>query len=561
MKEKNKLSLRSMLILMVLVPMVVAIVGLAVSSITVLSSKLSENTLEELMVAAKGLEGYYRYDLEHDNNLVDGFVEYNPEEYIDEFYNKTGVNLTLFKDNIRYMTSLRNDKGERNEGTESSADVWAAVKSGKDYSSTSVVIGGIDYYVYYLPLKDGKGNVVGMSFAGKPATQIQEAQRNIMLLIGGISLVLVIIFVAIAFMIAKKVANPIKAAAENIQKLSNGEVNIRLDAKSNIQETTVLIESTNSLTGALKNIVGKIHGSMDNLYGLIGSTTNLATDSSHSTTQISEAMSGLSKATELMAESVQDINSNVIEMGNIVEDTQSTVSTLAASSENMEKANKGAMECIDNVISSSEKTVEAVQEITESINNTNDAVIKISDMVNLITEIAGQTNLLALNASIEAARAGEFGKGFSVVADNIKELAAQSGDSANEIKVIVEEISALSKTCVEQADAVKTTIEEERDLLGEAKTQFNTLNDEITSSIDNIQTVENITAKLGDIKSTIVSAITDLSAVSEETSATNQEVSASASLVAGNVNDVSSSMGDMSSSADDLKVAISFFKE
>ena len=80
-------------------------------------------------------------------------------------------------------------------------------------------------------------------------------------------------------------------------------------------------------------------------------------------------------------------------------------------------------------------------------------------------------------------------------------------------------------------------------------------------TIGNIQTVENITGRWGEIKNTIISSISDLSAVSEETSATNQEVSASAHLDAGNVSDVSTSMGNMNSSADELKGAISFFKE
>ena len=383
MKEK-KVSLRVMLITMVLVPMIVAIIGLAITSIRTISSKLEETTLEELLVAAQGLEGYYEYDLVNDNDLVDGFIEYNPEEYIDAIYSKTGIHLTLFKENIRFMTSLRNADGTRNEGTESSAEVWAAVSSGKDYSSTSVVIGGTDYYVYYLPLKGSDGKVAGMAFAGKPATQIQQAKRGIALTIVIISAILVAIFTALAFFVAKKIADPISATAENIQKLSDGDVNIELDAQSMVKETTILIDSTNSLTDALKNIVRKIYGSMDDLYGLIGSTTDLANESSNSTTQISSAMNGLAETTEHMANSVQDINENALDMGNIVEEAQNTVSILIESSGNMEKANKDALDRINNIINSSEKSVSAVQNISESINNTNDAVTKIAEMVNLI---------------------------------------------------------------------------------------------------------------------------------------------------------------------------------
>lgn len=558
MKNK-KLSLKSMLIMIALVPMTAAIIGLAITSITTISKSLEEHTLDQLLVAAQGLRSYYEYDLINEENLAEGFVEYNPEEYIDVIYSKTGVNLTLFKDNVRFMTSLRNADGTRNEGTESSAEVWAAVKSGQDYTSTDVVIGGLDYYVYYLPIKNANGDVCGMAFAGKPAEQVQATKRNMAIIIISISAVLMALFTILALIIAKKISEPIKITANSIKKLSEGNVNIELEAHTSIKETTVLIDSTKELTSALHNIVSKIHGSMDNLYELINSTTGLATESSSSTEQISSAMMGLAKSTELMAESVQEINNNVIEMGNIVEEAQSTVKTLMESSGNMETANKDALQSVENITANSEKSVEAVKSIADSIKDTNDAINKITEMVNLITEIAGQTNLLALNASIEAARAGESGRGFSVVADNIKNLAEQSSGSADEIKVIVGEISKLSNICVEQAEMVKDIIEEEQTMLNATKAQFNTLNSEITSSVDNIQTVDKITERLGNIKSTIVSSISDLSAISEETSATNEEVSASTTLVAGNVNNVSSSMSDMNHSADDLKDAISFF--
>lgn len=107
-----------------------------------------------------------------------------------------------------------------------------------------------------------------------------------------------------------------------------------------VKETTILIDSTNSLTDALKNIVRKIYGSMDDLYGLIGSTTDLANESSNSTIQISSAMNGLAETTEHMANSVQDINENALDMGNIVEEAQNTVSILIKSSGNMEKPTK-----------------------------------------------------------------------------------------------------------------------------------------------------------------------------------------------------------------------------
>ena len=195
---KKKLSLKGMLILFALVPLTVGIIVLATNSAIVMSSNLKHSTFEQLKLAAQSLRSYYEYDLLNDNALVDGFLEYNPEEYIDVIYNTSGVNLTLFKDNVRFMTSLRNGDDSRNEGTTASDAVWAAVKNGNDYESDDVVINKVDYYVYYMPMYDSEHNVVGMAFAGKPTTQIDAAINTIIRNTIIIAIILEVIFVVLA---------------------------------------------------------------------------------------------------------------------------------------------------------------------------------------------------------------------------------------------------------------------------------------------------------------------------------------------------------------------------
>ncbi len=549
-----------MLLMFTLIPIAILAIILEIVTTNIATTNLEDSTKNELRIATQGLREYYEYDLINDNDLVDGFIEYAPEEYIDRVHDRTGVDLTLFKDNVRFMTSLRNADGSRNEGTTASDAVWAEVSKGNDYYSNDVVIGGVDYFVYYMPLTDGQ-NVYGMAFSGKPAAQIQAVEKKFIFTVILITVLIGLGSIFLILILAKKVLiTPMRKAVTGIESLAEGDVHTNVEANSVIKEVSVFIESTNKLSNILSGIVEDIQDAMDSLYSIIGTTSKLAEESSGSSSQISDAMSGLADSTEMMANSVQDINSNVIDMGYIVENAQNTIQTLTGSAKNMETANSDALACVENITESSNHSAEAVDGIAERINATNDAVNKITDMVNMITSIASQTNLLALNASIEAARAGEAGKGFAVVADNIKDLAAQSSDSADEINVIVSEISKLSNACVEEAGTVKQYISEEQELLAQTKEQFDTLSSEINSSVQNIDTVGSIASQLGTIKDTIVNAISDLSAISEETSATNEEVTASTNVVSSNVSDVSSSMGEINSLADKLKQAIGFFK-
>ena len=101
--KKAKLDLRKMLLMFALIPLITASVVLGIVTTQIMVNNLEDNTKDELKLATKSLREYYEYDFVNDN-LVDGFIEYE-HDYIDAMQEATGVDFTIFNENVRFITT------------------------------------------------------------------------------------------------------------------------------------------------------------------------------------------------------------------------------------------------------------------------------------------------------------------------------------------------------------------------------------------------------------------------------------------------------------------------
>ena len=408
---------------------------------------------------------------------------------------------------------------------------------------------------YYV---DDEENYIAVVTADE--TDITASTKHIRNSVLVVVLIGVLLFGSASIVYASIIGKPLVLLCKATEKLSEGNVSVRCDAKSNIREIATVISSFQKLTAALSDSIGNVVESAASLREAIVSVDEMTAGNVESVSQINDAINEVSATSQTVAENAQHMADKNMVLERNVEDLNENVVILLDAAQTIKTVNTEASECMKSVYEGSKDSVRAIQNISTKINDTNKAVESISKAVVAIESIASQTNLLSLNASIEAARAGEAGRGFAVVADEIRSLADSSAESAQEIKVIIESIMTLSGETVEISDQVTNVISKEQADIEATQKKFNELLEAIDNSLAEINKIKGMTVSLDTVKNDMVTAITELSAVSEELGASAEEVAASCHIVTDACTDTQASTEEMRAINEHMTDAIQFFK-
>ena len=552
-KRSSKLSLLSTMLLTGLVPMIVVAVCLTLISINKTTKSMEEDTFEKLRSAAIGLEQYCAWDI-----INTGEVAYE-HDYVDSLLDHD-IELTLFIGDTRYITSIKNEDGSRNEGTKADPKIYETVLAGNEFKDDRVKIGDSEYYVYYVPFRDDNGNIIGMAFAGESEEKIQSAiwstTQSLIVTAVVIALIWAALITVITLIIKKQIVQVIKVT----DTIANGELNIDTDVSSKIKEIQILADATRKLQSNTSTVIGSVMNQVGNLDNNMNEIAEGVALCKNVTGSVTAAMEELARGSMDMAESVQNTAESMNSIGENITEIREYASSSADATKAVQKECSEASAELEQLMPANKETLLISDEVMKGIRESAKAVENIKKASEMIAEIADQTSLLAMNAGIEAARAGEAGRGFAVVANEISNLASQSEKSTKDIQVVVNEIMEGSHKNVELANRIKDAVDNEGDVLKKVARSFEMVDSSVMESTESVSGIENKSINLDAAKAVVIDEVSTLSSISEENAASCQETNASMEELAASMEAIHQQSENTKEISNQLREAISYFK-
>jgi len=158
---------------------------------------------------------------------------------------------TIFMDDIRISTNVRNQDGTRAIGTRVSKEVYdQVIVKGERWIDRAYVVNNW-YITAYEPIRDVYNRAIGILYVGILEQKYLDIQRQTVLTFWAIALTGVLIAMVVSYFLARQIHIPINKLVTASQDVAGGNLDIQVDIRTN-DELQYLAESFNTMANALK---------------------------------------------------------------------------------------------------------------------------------------------------------------------------------------------------------------------------------------------------------------------------------------------------------------------
>jgi len=216
---------------------------------------------------------------------------------------------TIFQDDLRISTNVKNEDGTRAIGTRVSEEVYnQVIIQGEPWIDRAYVVNNW-YITAYEPIKGLGGEIIGILYVGVLEQKYIDIQRDTFLTFLGITIAGILVALGVSYLFAKQVSGPIRQMVSASKEVAEGNLGARVDIQTN-DELQFLAESFNDMAESiqrrdhdLKEFATKRIMQSEKL-ALVG---QLSANIAH---ELNNPLQGIVTFSHLLLENQQDIDTN-----------------------------------------------------------------------------------------------------------------------------------------------------------------------------------------------------------------------------------------------------------
>src|SRR5271157_2281054 len=158
---------------------------------------------------------------------------------------------TIFQDDVRISTNVKDEDGSRAIGTRVSEPVYdQVVLNGESYVGRAYVVNNW-YISAYQPIKDVHNQIIGILYVGVLEQKYTDIERQTILAFLAIALVGALGSMAFAYFISQEISVPLRKLVSASREIADGNLDAKVEIKSG-DELGKLAYTFNKMASALK---------------------------------------------------------------------------------------------------------------------------------------------------------------------------------------------------------------------------------------------------------------------------------------------------------------------